>query len=139
MNEKLPDLRHDETPPEGVQVLRLREPARFDPAPLQRLVAEVGAAEAHTLVDDRLERVARILARSIRCHRQSDLALLRSLARELSALAGRLGLEALSDAAAGLSVAASAGEPVALGATLARVRRLGMATPAQLRRLRPEA
>ncbi len=104
------------------------EPARMDRDRLLKLFADHGQPGAERLIGRTLEDLAVRLNRVERSWKDSDQVRLCHGARELSEVAMHIGLVSLARAALAASRAATAGDHAAMGATVARMMRLGEAS-----------
>ena len=109
----------------AVSRIRHREVARLDADRLQHLVEEYGEPGAERFVGRALEAIAVRLSKAERAWRRGDSVRLCQGARELSDIAGQIGLPSLQRVAMDVSRVAIAGDSAALGATVARMVRLG--------------
>ena len=108
-------------------MLRHREPAQIDPAPLETLFRELGPESGTAVIDRALEELAARLARAACCEGPGGAARLRKTVRGLAAISEQLGLHQLAGVARDVGHCADSGDPVALAATRDRLLRLGAA------------
>ncbi len=104
------------------------EPARMDRDRLLKLFSDHGQPRAERMIGRMLEDLAVRLNRAERSWQAGDQAHLSRGARELSDVAMNVGLVSLANAALATSRAAAAGDYAAMGATVARMMRLGEAS-----------
>lgn len=107
-----------------IAVLRPREAARFDPARLAALRADLGEAEAEALIERALVEVAFVLAALIEARARADRADLGRSLRALRRMGEHVGLLALAGAARAVEDCVAGGDPVALAASWERMLRL---------------
>lgn len=112
------------------EVARLRhcETTRLDRVRLEMLVVELGEPGAERLVGRALDTIAVRLNRCERAWRSGDRGRLVTSAEDLSKCAERIGLVTLDRVARDVIGSARAGDDAALGATLARLVRIGEAS-----------
>lgn len=108
--------------------LRHSETVRLDRLRLEELVAELGEPGAERLVGRALDTIAVRLNRCERSWRNGDGGRLVDSAKDLARCAERIGMVTLDHVARDVIVTAEAGDSAALGATLARLVRLGEAS-----------
>lgn len=108
--------------------LRHIEPARLDRIRLEEIVSEYGETGAERLVGRALDTIAIRLNRCERAWRANDHAEIQAAADDLLTYAVQIGLVSLERAAANVVDAARTGEPAAVGATVARMVRIGEAS-----------
>lgn len=101
------------------------ERARFDRAKLEELVLMIGEPAAEDLFGRAMEQIAVSVNRIEGAARNGDRAALVASANAIRVLAEELGLSTLVSAADAVLVTAERGDPVALGATTARLIRVG--------------
>jgi hypothetical protein len=105
--------------------LRHYEPARLDRIRLEQLIVEHGEPGAERLVGRTLDNIALRLNRCERAWRGSEDRRVCEAAEELAIYAEHIGLVSLERVALDVAAAAAVGDHVALGATLARLVRIG--------------
>lgn len=108
----------------GVVVMRQEEPLRLDPERLADMFVDLGERRAADLIAlslARLEALGQALDSAVAQMRRDDCA---ARAGDIAALSEALGLVSLAQAAQGVAEAAGSGDPVALAATWARLRRI---------------
>ncbi len=108
--------------------LRHYETARFDRIRLEELILELGEPGAERLVGRALDTIAVRLNRCERAWRSDDHERLISSADDLAKCAERIGLVTLDRVARDVILATRASDSPALGATLARLVRVGEAS-----------
>lgn len=106
-------------------VLEYDESVRLDADHLARLYVDLGESGAETLLCDALEELALGLARINRQARLGDLAGVETTATQLAEVSSRIGMPSLAAAARNVASCARTGIEPALGATLARLIRVG--------------
>lgn len=111
-----------------VAQLTLAEAVRVDRDRLEKLVDEYGTHGAERLVGRLLEELAVRLNQTERAWHAGDLGQLHDGALDLSGLADRLGLLGLARSAASVAEVSLRDDPAALGATVARMMRVGEAS-----------
>ncbi|WP_126976437.1 hypothetical protein [Frigidibacter oleivorans] len=120
-----------QTSPRGVArrpaVVRLvhQEGVRLEGDPLVALFAELGEIGAERALCSTVEEMADALAGLQRLHLLGDFAAMADGARRLSARAARIGMTSMARVAGDLAGAADWGDPVAAGAVMARLVRVG--------------
>lgn len=103
-------------------VLRFEEPARFDPDRLERLCRDIGETQAEYEVAVGLERIMIALAQ-IDC---VDSTLERKkIVAEIADFASKIGMATLARVARDVHIVMARQDMAAIGATLARLRRVG--------------
>lgn len=102
-----------------------RERTRFDRAKLEELVLIMGEPAAEDLFGRAMEQIAVAINRVERAKRNDDEPALMAAANSIAVLADQLGLSTLSAAATAVLGTAERGDAVALGATTARLIRVG--------------
>ncbi|NDV02658.1 hypothetical protein [Pseudoroseicyclus tamaricis] len=122
--------------PAAVSWLDMREIARLDPEPLQRLQAGLGPQLAADLLRRTREDLAFLLASAQQAYDRSDTGTLARFGRRIEVLALQVGMPTLRRAAANMAASAEGGSPPALAATAARLDRLGQGAVASLGALR---
>ncbi len=110
---------------EAVARIRPQEFPGVDGSRLKALVDDYGEPGAERFVGRALESIAVRLSKAERAWRRGDTVRLCHGARELSAVAGQIGLTGLERVAMDVSTVAISGDVAALGATVARMVRLG--------------
>ena len=110
---------------DAVARIRHQEFAGLDVTRLKTLVDDYGESGAERFVGRALESIAVRLSKAERAWRRGDTVRLCHGARELSDVAGQIGLTGLERVAMDVSTVAITGDVVALGATVARMLRLG--------------
>lgn len=105
--------------------LRHIEPARLDRIRLEEIVVEFGEAGAERMVGRVLDNIAIRLNRCERAWQSGDLERVKVSAEDLLTYANQIGMISLERAAANVVDASDTGEPAALGATVARMVRVG--------------
>ncbi len=110
---------------EHVSVLRQEERVRLDPDRLQQLYEQLGEAEAEDVVCRAMEEVAVRLSHTERLYRQERMRDMRKSASSLIAISEQIGMNALATVARDVTRCIDNGDIVALGATLARLLRVG--------------
>lgn len=101
------------------------EPVRFDPGSLEALYAQLGPVGAENVVCRAMEELALRLADLESLHRAGRLKELAKVARSLIAIADQVGLKSFARVAYDVAQCACRDDPVALGATLCRLERIG--------------
>lgn len=109
------------------QVLNLiqTEPVRLDPDRLEGLYQQLGERTAEDIVCRAIEELAVRLAQCERSWRDDKMAALSKIAHSIIAIADQVGMTALAGVAGDVRDAAKSGDPVATGATLFRLVRIG--------------
>ncbi len=109
------------------QVLNLiqRESVRLDPDRLEGLYLQLGERVAEDIVCRAIEELAVRLAQCERLWREGDFAGLAKNAKSLIGIADQVGMTALARVARDVNETAYGGDPVATGATLFRMVRVG--------------
>lgn len=102
-----------------------RDRAQVDRGRYEELVLIMGIRAAEGLLARTVEQLAICLNRAERCYRASDLDRLVTTATNISALAEQVGMIDLARAARAVADTAETWDPVALGATMARLTRVG--------------
>ncbi len=98
----------------------------LDRCRMDRLFLEMGKSGAQDVICRAMEAVAKRLTALERCDLIADRAMISKLSKSLGAIAEQIGLESLSRVAGDVrACACEGGDPVALGATLARLVRIG--------------
>lgn len=116
--------------PEGesvqqIAVLIFEEKVRLDSDRLVELYAQLGEVGAQDVVCRAMEELAVRLARIDEAHRAYRLSVLRKGAKSLIGIAEQVGMQRLADVARDVCHCADEMDPVALGATMARLMRIG--------------
>lgn len=101
------------------------EPVRLDPDSLESLYAELGPAGAENVVCRAMEELALRLADLTTLHHAGELAELARVARSLVAISKQVGLSDFARVAKDVAKCAERQDPIALGATLCRLERVG--------------
>lgn len=109
----------------GITVLPLEEPARFNPAQLERLCERMGEHRAELEVALALRRLAALLNDVARLSRAGPGADLEEVLAALVRDARLIGMATLARVGRDVLDCLDAGDPVALSATLARLERVG--------------
>ena len=110
---------------ERVTVLQTTEYVRVDADRLAQLYAQLGERGAEDVVCRAMEELAARLAHADQQYRASDQAGLRKNARSLVAIAEQVGMQLLARVARDVTICIDVGDPVAQGAVLARLVRVG--------------
>lgn len=97
----------------------------LDPDRLQQLYEQLGDAEAEDVVCRAMEEVAVRLSHTERLYRQERMRDMRKSANSLIAISEQIGMNALAQVARDVTRCIDIGDIVALGATLARLLRVG--------------
>ncbi len=108
--------------------LRYIEPARLDRIRLEEIIVEFGETGAERMVGRALDTIAIRLNRCERAWRADDLTQIEASAQDLLTHAVQIGLISLERAAVNVVDAAQSGDPAAIGATVARMVRIGEAS-----------
>ncbi len=108
-----------------VLTIRLSETVRLDRDRLGALAAELGDAAAEDVVCRAMEELALRMSLCNQLYQQRDWDALAKTARSLIAIADQIGMTALARVATDVTTSAEGGDPVATGATLARLLRIG--------------
>ncbi len=110
---------------DGISILSYDESAGFDPDRLEALCADVGEVRAEAEVAQALDRIGRLLEK-IDGHApkitRSDLA---GVLRQLIAASDLIGMSTLARVSRDVAQCLDGRDPVALSATLSRLRRIG--------------
>ena len=101
------------------------EPVRLDPASLESLYIELGPVGAENVVCRAMEELALRLADLTALHRVGKYAELAHTARSLVAIAEQVGLASFARVSEDVAHCAMRADPIALGATLCRLERIG--------------
>lgn len=101
------------------------EPVRLDAESLESLYSELGPAGAENVVCRAMEELALRLNETTALHRNGDWEELARLARSMGAISRQVGLSSFARVANDVAKCASAGDPIALGATICRLERIG--------------
>jgi HPt (histidine-containing phosphotransfer) domain-containing protein len=109
------------------QVLNLiqTEKVRLDPERLEGLYQQLGERTAEDIVCRAIEELAVRLAQCERLWRDDNITALAKNAHSIIAIADQVGMTALAKVARDVSDTAKKGDPVAVGATLFRLIRIG--------------
>ncbi|MDV7144056.1 hypothetical protein R3X27_15310 [Tropicimonas sp. TH_r6] len=105
--------------------LNHEEQVRLDPDSLESLYAELGPAGAENVVCRAMEELALRLADLAALHRTGQLDELTRVARSLIAISSQVGLASFARVARDVADCAEGDDPIALGATLCRLERIG--------------
>lgn len=98
----------------------------LDRCRMDRLFLEMGESGAQDVICRAMEALAKRLSALEKCDLLTDRAMIAKLSKSLGAIAEQIGLESLSRVAGDVRACASeGGDLVALGATLARLVRIG--------------
>lgn len=108
--------------------LRHVEPARLDRFRLEEILAEFGEMGAERMVGRSLDTIAIRLNRCERAWRAGEMKEVRAAADDLLSHALQIGLISLERAALNVVDAVKSGDTVAIGATVARMVRIGEAS-----------
>ena len=108
-----------------VTLLTQDEVVRLDPDRLEDLYDQLGERGAENVVCRALEELAARLSHTERCYRERRTGDMRKSARGLIAIAEQIGMWMLARVACDVTQCIDAGDPVALGAVLARLLRIG--------------
>ena len=113
-------------PIDGLAAIRLApdERVRFDSSPLLHLFTELGEQAAEDTVYAVLADISRRLLEIEAHYRRHRIDALPDMAGSLAASARRIGLSSVEAVATSVGTAATRQDPAALGATLARLRRV---------------
>ncbi|RYH06415.1 hypothetical protein [Tropicimonas sp. IMCC6043] len=106
-------------------ILHHEEPVRLDPDSLEARYSELGPAGAENVVCRAMEELALRLSDLAALHRAGRLDQLARIARSMVAIAGQVGLTSFARVAGDVARCAQSGDPIALGATLCRLERIG--------------
>ncbi len=109
----------------SIAYLSLRDVMRIDPEPLAQLHAALGAQGAEDVVCRALEDISHRLRRLVEDHAQGAPDKVARGARSIAAVAAQIGLRDLSVVAGHVLDCNGRDDPAALGATLARLFRVG--------------
>ncbi|WJY22390.1 hypothetical protein QTA57_04435 [Fontisubflavum oceani] len=109
----------------SVAILRLDEPARFNPDQLEKLCTELGEVRAESEVADALGVIGKLLQDVENLDQGQHPHGLGQPVRHLIAASDRIGMATLARAARNVEMAQASGDAVALSATLARLQRVG--------------
>lgn len=105
--------------------IRPQEPVHVDHDQLGALYSEMGHTGAEDVVCRAMEELALRMAHCDRLYRAGELGELRKAARSLIAIADQIGMHLLSRVSGDVMGCIDQNDPVALGATLARLMRTG--------------
>lgn len=108
-----------------IAILYPVENVRLDPDKLQALHAELGEAGAETVIARAMDEIALRLAELMPLWRDARIPELSKRARSLVGIADQIGMPLLSRVAGDVARCAAIGDAPALGATLARLDRIG--------------
>ncbi|MEI4234591.1 hypothetical protein [Roseovarius sp. D22-M7] len=108
-----------------VTLLKQEERVRLDPDRLDALFDQLGETGAEDIVCRALEELAARLSHAERCHREGRIEDMRKSSRSLIAIADQIGMSLLARVAGDVTASIDAGDHVALGATFARLLRIG--------------
>lgn len=111
-----------------VTILIPQEAVRLDAEHLGTLYAQLGGVEAEDVICRAMEDLALRLTYAERVYRSDDRVLLRKTARTIAAIADQIGLQLLAQVARDVAGSLDTGDAVALGATMARLLRIGGAS-----------
>lgn len=106
-------------------LLHHEEPILLDPDSLEALYEALGPTGAESVVSRAMEDLALRLSDLVAFHRAGKLNELSRTARSMIAIADQVGLTSFARVAADVSHCARTGDPIALGATLCRLERIG--------------
>jgi len=108
-----------------IAVLVIEEKVRLESDRLAELYVQLGEAGAQDVVCRAMEELAIRLARIDEAYRAYRLAALRKGAKSLIGIAEQVGMQRLADVARDVCLCADDMDPVALGATVSRLQRIG--------------
>lgn len=109
----------------AISTLHFEEQVRINSDRLAELYGQLGEAGAENVIGRAMEELAIRLAELAPLHRNGKTAELGKLARSLVAIADQIGLASLARVAGDVAFCANVADPMALGATLARLQRIG--------------
>lgn len=101
------------------------EPVRMDPDSLEALYTELGPVGAENVVCRAMEELAMRLSELPDLHRAGRWEELSRVARSMIAISRQVGLTGFARVAGDVANCAIQGDPIALGATLGRLERIG--------------
>jgi len=127
-----------DTPPQPAIIVQLRprDVLRIDPEPLVRLHSALGAQGAEDMICRALEDIAHRLTRIEADHRACAFDRLGRGAKAIGAVAAQVGLRDLGSVAAHVSECCGCNDAAALGATVARLMRMGSRAMAEMGQMR---
>jgi len=108
-----------------VAELRHEEPVRLDMHRLKEIFAQMGFQNGENMICGAMEDLAVLLKAATKVWRRGDLDALGQKARKISGLAEQIGMTTLSAVACDVAVICARYDDAALGATVARMTRLG--------------
>jgi len=108
-----------------IAMLVFEEKVRLESDRLAELYAQLGETGAQDVVCRAMEELAVRLARIDEAFRSCKLTALRKGAKGLIGIAEQVGMQRLADVARDVCACAEGPDPVALGATMARLQRVG--------------
>ncbi|MEL7091678.1 MAG: hypothetical protein AAFN94_08090 [Pseudomonadota bacterium] len=108
-----------------VSYIRPQEPVHVDHDQLGTLYSDMGHIGAEDVVCRAMEELALRMAHCDRLYRAGEMDELRKAARSLIAIADQIGMHLLARVAGDVTTCIDQSDPVALGATLARLMRTG--------------
>ncbi len=108
-----------------IAMLVFEEKVRLDSDRLVELYAQLGETGAQDVVCRAMEELAVRLAHIDEAYRTFKLTTLRKSAKGLIGIAEQVGMQRLADVARDVRACAEGPDPVALGATMARLQRVG--------------
>lgn len=108
-----------------VTTLRIEETARLDHARLEHLYVQLGPSGADGVVARAMEELAARLARVERLFRRGDLAEMQRAARSMIAISEQIGMVTFARVACDVVALAGTEDAAALGASVARLVRIG--------------
>ncbi len=108
-----------------IAVLIFEEKVRLDSDRLAELYVQLGERGAQNVVCRAMEELAVRLARIESAFQEDKPALLRKTAKSLIGIAEQVGMQRLAEVARDVRHCSELGDPVATGATLARLLRIG--------------
>ena len=101
------------------------EPVRLDPDSVEALYLELGPVGAENVVCRAMEELALRLSGLPNLHRAGEWEKLSRVARSMVAISRQVGLTGFAGVAEDVSICATQSDPIALGATLSRLERIG--------------
>ena len=109
----------------NVAKLRVEERVRFDPMRLDALCHDLGEEGAERVIAQGLEQIALKVAQIAALWQTQDREEILLCGKSLVRVADRIGMETLAEVARDVQICAEDGNVVALGATIARLSRIG--------------
>ncbi|WP_375551222.1 hypothetical protein [Rhodophyticola porphyridii] len=109
----------------SVTILRVEEPARFNPDRLEKLCAELGEVQAESEVANALGEIGVLLERIAAVGDRHCIAQLAGFLGKLISASDKIGMATLARVARDVEASYARGDAVALAATLARLQRVG--------------